>query len=91
MKKKRGYYKKIKVADILEVPKDILPGESIITLIGKRESLIENYKGIVEYSDDKLRIKTSQGTIEFKGDHFLISYLTDHEIKITGNINEIIY
>lgn len=83
--------KKFNIAEVLEVPKDVALGESIITLTGKREVLIENYKGIVEYNDKFIKIKTKNGLIEIVGNKFLITYLTDDEIKVTGKINSIKY
>lgn len=91
MKGKKKTHKKVKFAEMFQMPKDVVLGESIITLIGKREALIENYKGIVEYTNDFLRVRTNQGVIEFRGNGFVITYLTDEEIKITGAIIEIHY
>jgi sporulation protein YqfC len=83
--------KKMSLSNILEVPKDVVLGEAIITLIGKREAIIENYKGIVKYEVDYVKVSTKNGVIEFKGLNFNITYLTNEEIKITGDIHEIIY
>lgn len=83
--------KKIHLSDILEVPKDAVLGEAIITLTGKREALIENYKGIIEYNDEHIKILTKNGVIIFRGRNFNITYLTNEEIKVTGSILEINY
>lgn len=83
--------KKIKLTEMLEVPKDVALGEAIITLTGKREAIIENYKGIVEYTNDFIRVLTKNGVIEFKGSQFVITYLTNEEIKIVGAITELHY
>lgn len=90
-KKRTKGAKKIKLAEMLEVPKDVVLGEAIITLTGKREALIENYKGIIKYTDDYIKVLTKDGVIEFKGNFFNITYLTDEEIKIIGNITDINY
>ena len=39
------------VVNSLKLPKDLLLGASIVTLTGNREAWIENYKGIIEYSE----------------------------------------
>lgn len=93
MKKKKDKKNKNKInfSEVFEVPKDVVLGESIITLTGKREAIIENYKGIVEYTDAYIRIMTKNGVIEFKGSNFNITYLTNEEIKVIGNIIEINY
>lgn len=83
--------KMIQLTEVFEVPKDVILGEAIITLTGKREALIENYKGIVEYTNDYIKILTKNGVIEFKGNHFNITYLTNEEIKVAGSIVEINY
>jgi sporulation protein YqfC len=90
MKKKRDK-KKIKIAEMLEMPKDVTLGEAIITLIGKREILIENYKGIIEYNDEYIKIATKNGNIQLNGTNFIVTYLTNEEIKITGDITKINY
>ena len=91
MRKRSHKEKRLKLVDMLEVPKDVALDEGIITLTGKREALIENYKGIVKYTDDYIKVQTKDGAIEFKGKNFVITYLTDEEIKVTGNIEEINY
>lgn len=83
--------KMIQLTEVFEVPKDVILGEAIITLTGKREALVENYKGIVEYTNDYIKILTKNGLIEFKGNDFNIIYLTNEEIKVTGSIVEINY
>lgn len=90
-KKSRIQNQKIKFTEMFEVPKDVILGESIITLTGKREALIENYKGILEYTEQYIRVLTKNGVIELRGKGFLISYLTNEEMKITGSITEINY
>lgn len=90
-KDKKKKNKKINFSEIFEVPKDVVLGEAIITLTGKREAIIENYKGIVEYTNEYIRIMTKNGVIEFKGSNFNITYLTNEEIKVTGAIVEINY
>ena len=38
------------MVETLELPKDLMYGDSIVTITGRREVLIENYKGILEYT-----------------------------------------
>lgn len=89
--KKKKKEKIINLSDVFEVPKDVVLGESIIILTGKREAIIENYKGIVEYNNNYIKLLTKNGAIEFKGSDLNITYLTNEEIKVVGNIVEINY
>ena len=40
------------MVETLELPKDLMYGDSIVTITGRREVLIENYKGILEYTGE---------------------------------------
>ena len=77
--------------DSLELPKDLLYGVSLVTVTGKSEMVIENFKGIVTCSDEKIKVQTKQGSIEVNGKNLLIEYYTNDEMKIIGLISEILY
>lgn len=75
----------------LELPKDIMYGAVILTVTGRTEALIENYKGIIEYTCEKIRLQTKNCQVEIRGKRLLIQYYTNDEMKLTGLIHEIIY
>lgn len=96
MKKKRQNAKKAEqlkhqVVEQLNLPKDLMFGSVIITVTGQSEAYIENYRGIIEYSQEKIRLQTKTCLVEIKGEHLLISYYTNDEMKVTGKILEIKY
>ena len=79
------------VIEHLELPKDFLLGEAIITISGRRELLIENYKGILIYEDSFIKIQTKNGRILITGKNLVIQYYTNEEMKITGFFEQILY
>jgi len=79
------------VIEHLELPKDFLLGEAIITISGRRELLIENYKGILIYEDSFIKIQTKNGRILITGKNLTIQYYTNEEMKITGFFEQISY
>ena len=83
--------KKEIIVESLKLPKDLLLGASIVTLTGNREAWIENYKGIIEYSDTfvLLQGKTCQICIAGKG--LSIDYYTNEDMKISGCIQCVRY
>ena len=85
--------KKVKanIVKSLELPKDLLYGAVIVTVTGKSEVLIENYRGIIEYTCEKVRLQTKTCQVEIRGKRLLIEYYTNDEMKVTGFIHEIIY
>lgn len=80
-----------KVITNLELPKDLMLGASVLTVTGRGEALISNYKGILEYKDSFIRVQTKNCRIQISGAHLAIDYYTNEEMKITGFIESINY
>lgn len=91
MGKKRIKQVKSNIVESLELPKDILYGAVIVTVTGRFEAIVENYKGIIEYTNEKIRLQTKNCQVEIKGKKLLIRYYTNEEMKITGIIHQISY
>lgn len=96
MKKKKQTGQEIrkvkeKVVDSLMLPKDLLLGAAIVTVTGQCEAYIENYKGILEYTENKIKLQTKTCCIEIEGKKLYIGYYTNDEMKITGQISSISY
>lgn len=73
------------------MPKDVVLGVPIVTLTGQIEVNIENYRGIIEYTDILVRIKSKTGQIRITGKNLQISYYTNEEMKITGYVEAVEY
>lgn len=80
-----------KVVTNLELPKDLMLGASVLTITGREEALISNYKGILEYKDSFIRVQTKNCRILISGIHLAIDYYTNEEMKITGCIESVQY
>ena len=68
----------------LQLPKDILLGASIITLMGNQELRVENYKSILDYREDYILLQAKKYRIQIKGRKLQIAYYTKDEMKICG-------
>lgn len=79
------------VSDRLKLPSDVLAGAPIITAMGRNEVCIENYKGILEYNDNLIKILSKIGIIRVEGKNLNISYFTNDEMRITGLVSAITY
>ena len=64
------------------MPKDVVLGASVVTVIGNGEISIENYRGILEYTGELIQVHGKGLQIEY--------YLND-EMKITGKIHTLEY
>lgn len=75
----------------LNFPQDVCTGALNVSLTGNREAWIENYKGILEYSEDKILLQGKHGMICLEGSHLSVDYYTDSDMKISGFITLLRY
>lgn len=88
-KMKNKKQKLIKINDMLEFPKEIGSEEPKITMLGNKQLLIENYKGILEYEEFFIKINTYIGIVNINGFNLELNNLTDDDILIRGKIDSI--
>lgn len=82
---------KNKLSELSGLPKDVVMGIPMLTMMGHMELNIENYRGITEYTEQLVRIQTKDGQIKVTGNHLRVEYYTNDEMKVTGYIATIEY
>ena len=65
-----------KMISQLELPKDLMLGAAIVTITGRKEVLVENYKGIIELEDSLVKIQTKNCRLQILGAHLTVEYYT---------------
>ena len=78
-----------RVADVLDLPRDLLSDLFRLTLIGRGQLCIENHKGIIIYEDDLIRVAVRGGAIAVTGRGLKVRSVYTHEISIEGQIDNI--
>lgn len=79
------------VVESLKLPKDSLLGASIVTVTGNTDAFIENYKGIIEYTNQLILLQGKSCKIEICGRRLNIVYYTNEDMKISGWIESVRY
>lgn len=82
---------KKKLVNTLELPKEIIFNLPLITIVGNEEINIENYKGVIEYSPEKIRINTECGVLKINGEKLSFKQITAENIIVTGIIQTLEY
>ena len=82
-------YRKKRLNDMLEIPKEVYSNIPNFIITGFEEMIIENYKGILEYEDFYVRVKTFIGIINIHGINLKLDKMTEDNLKITGKIEKI--
>ena len=72
-------------------PRDVLTGVPILTSMGGDEITVENFRGIIEYTDQLIRFQTRTGQYKICGTGLKIEYYSENEMKIQGHISAIQY
>lgn len=90
MKNKENHISaKEKLVTKLSLPKDVCNGVARISMTGNEEAWVENYRGILEYSENRILLQTKTCQIDFEGRHLSIDYYTGEDMKICGCIQRI--
>lgn len=83
--------KKESLVESLKLPKDICMGALKVTMTGNREAWIENYRGILEYTEGVILLQAKTCRVLFEGTGLSIDYYTNEDMKISGCISCVKY
>ena len=75
----------------LHLPMDICAGALRVTLTGNREAWIENYRGILEYTEQMILLQAKTCQVCFEGTKLSVDYYTNEDMKISGCISAVRY
>ena len=75
----------------MELPKESILNLPLITILGREELFIENYKGIIEYSDETVRISTGIGVLKIEGRGLFLKSILPESITLMGTFTAVQY
>ena len=73
----------------LSLPQDVVSGDTILTWIGKNRLKIENYRNILIYTDETIRIQAKHYKVIVGGKRLCIRYYDKDEMEIYGTIESV--
>lgn len=79
------------LTESIKIPRDLVQKGSVISLSGNEEVWIENYKGILDYSQERIVLLLRKGRIIFQGRNMFITFYTSEDMQITGKIESILF
>lgn len=77
------------IVEALDLPKEVILDLPKIIMIGTHQLSIENHKGILEHTSDRIRINTKVGILRITGENLMIKNIIKEEIVIAGEINQV--
>ena len=75
-----------RLTEDLELPGEILPGQSLVELVGDSRVLVENHRGVTEYSRCRIGATVSFGRVLVCGENLELARMTQRQLVITGRV-----
>ncbi|MEW6724523.1 MAG: sporulation protein YqfC [Bacillota bacterium] len=78
-----------RLADTFELPKDVLLDLPRLTIIGTLQLVVENHRGLIEYTPARVRISLGAAELVVTGTDLVISSAYEEEIMILGHLGSV--
>ncbi|HHX61922.1 MAG TPA: sporulation protein YqfC [Epulopiscium sp.] len=89
--KKDLTYRKEQIIRSLDLPEEVILNLPTANIYGNQKIEIYNFKGLIEYTLERIRINTSIGVLIIEGTHLEIKIMTTEELHIIGHLTQISY
>lgn len=80
-----------RLAGSLEIPKDVVLDLPRIIVLGDLQVTVENHRGVVHYSPERVVVGMGKGRIHVAGRDLVIGVIHDEEITITGLLDSVTF
>ena len=77
------------LADKLELPEDVLLGSGKLTVTGGRSAVIENHRGVLEYTAERIVVAVPRGKGCLDGTGLRLKAMNKNELLVGGRIRNI--
>ena len=74
------------VAELFDLPADVIAGLPHLEMIGGRQLFLEQHKGLLAYSDTAIDINTGTLVVRVRGTGLQLLAMTAEELRIGGRI-----
>lgn len=75
-----------RLTNFLELPGELTEGVTRLTLTGAERVLIENYKGLLDYTGDSVEVSGGRLRLRVRGKDLLLRSMNGEELLVTGHI-----
>ncbi len=74
------------LADRLELPREALLNAAMLTVTDGRRALVENHRGILEYSGERVIISTGRGKLCLMGSGLRLAAMSGSQLLVVGKV-----
>lgn len=87
MKKGQSFWQNL--ADSADLTGETLPGQWVVELLGDHRVLVENHRGVREYSRETIGIGLASGLLQVMGEDLELVQMTKEQLVIGGTVHQI--
>ena len=87
MERRKGFLDRL--AERADLPGEAMPGQPLLELVGDRRVLVENHRGVTQYSKERIGIRLSYGEVAVCGCGLELVRMSKEQLIIVGRIDGI--
>lgn len=77
------------VAELFDLPADVIAGLPHLEMVGGRQLYLENHKGILSYSGTVIDVNAGALAVRVRGEGLELLAMTAEELRIGGRIDAV--
>lgn len=78
-----------RMAELFDLPADLVAGLTHLELLGDRELLLEGHGGILSFGDTQIDVSAGGMTLRVQGEALALRCMTEREVRIGGRIDSV--
>ncbi|MCR4418574.1 MAG: sporulation protein YqfC [Clostridia bacterium] len=78
-----------RLAGVLDLPRDVLIDLPKVTLVGTVQVTVENHRGLIEFTPQRVRIAAKEGAVEVEGERLTLRLVLPEEIILEGQVRTV--
>lgn len=79
------------VADLFDIPEDVVLNVPRITIIGNLQLIIENHRGLIEYTPQTIRVGAGNGQLVIDGEDLAVGSVFSEDLSVMGRFTRILF
>lgn len=86
-KRKRRDAPLTELAELFDLPGDVVAGLCHLEMIGDRRLFLEHHSGILSYSDRQIDVNTPGGVLRVTGRGLTLESMTGEQLRVGGSVD----
>ena len=77
------------MAELFDLPADVVAGLPRVELAGNRQLYLEHHRGLLSYSNERIDANTSGGVLRVHGENLTLLAMTGDVLRVGGTIHSL--